>query len=157
HPRTVIPFDIVNDFVLSGSVQRVAEETAEKGFGGGNAFGGAVDLLLARAPRAGQLPGERLVRHGEGPRAAARRRGRTLDRAVLVIQGRPGAGKTYTAARMIVSELEAGRRVGVTATSHKVIGNLLDEVCKAAREAGVEIRGIQKCEEEQWCMQATIV
>jgi uncharacterized protein len=36
---------------------------------------------------------------------------------------------------MIVELVRAGRRVGVTATSHKVIGNMLDAVDKAAREA----------------------
>jgi len=38
---------------------------------------------------------------------------------------------------MIVDLVRAGRRVGVTANSHKVIGKLLDEVAKAARNPGM--------------------
>ena len=38
---------------------------------------------------------------------------------------------------MIVDLVRAGRRVGVTAGSHKVIRNLLDEVVRAAAEAAV--------------------
>src|SRR5438093_4828716 len=52
----------------------------------------------------------------------------------LMIQGPPGAGKTYTGARLIVHLMSLGRRVGVTATSHKAIHNLVAEVEKAARE-----------------------
>ncbi len=157
HPKTLVPYDHVPDKQLRQSIQRIATEVAENGFGGDNAFGCAVDLLLARAPRAGQLPGEPLVRQGDELVEKACSIVSRLEHSVLAIQGPPGAGKTYTAARMIVSELKAGRRVGVTATSHKVIGNLLAEVCKAAQEAGVEILGIQKCDEDQWCKQAPIV
>jgi uncharacterized protein len=56
-----------------------------------------------------------------------------LDGTSLPIQGPPGAGKTFTGARMICELVAQGKRVGVTATSHKVIRNLLDAV---AREAG---------------------
>jgi uncharacterized protein len=37
-----------------------------------------------------------------------------------------------------------GRRVGVTATSHKAIHNLLDEVEEAAKEEGLKFRGLKK-------------
>ena len=67
-----------------------------------------------------------------------------LDESYLFIQGPPGSGKTYTGARLIVSLLEAGKRVAVTATSHKAIHNLLDDVIVAAREARVEVRGLKK-------------
>lgn len=43
-----------------------------------------------------------------------------LDETVLAIQGPPGAGKTYTGARMICEAVRRGLRVGVTAVSHKV-------------------------------------
>ena len=41
---------------------------------------------------------------------------------------------------MIRALVRAGRRVGVTATSHKVIRNLLDEVARQAVEAGEVVR-----------------
>ncbi len=62
----------------------------------------------------------------------------------LVIQGPPGAGKTYTGARLIVRLMQLGRRVGVTATSHKAIHNLVAEVERAAREESFSFRGLKK-------------
>ena len=59
-----------------------------------------------------------------------------LDQSYLFIQGPPGTGKTWTGARLITDLIRRGRRVGVTATSHKAIHNLLDEVEKAAAEEG---------------------
>ena len=64
-----------------------------------------------------------------------------LDHTTLAIQGPPGSGKTFTGARMICSLLAAGKRVGITGTSHKVIGNLLTAVFKAAAVEGVDGRG----------------
>src|SRR5690606_19934815 len=95
-------------------------------------------------------------REGEDTLAAGRRLALALDGTVLPIQGPPGSGKTYLGARMIVSLIRQGKKVGVTANSHKVIVNLLDEVCKAAREEGLEFRGIQKAGEENGCAGAQI-
>jgi uncharacterized protein len=67
----------------------------------------------------------------------------SLETGTLAIQGPPGSGKTYTGARMIVRLLQAGKRVGISATSHKVIGNFLAEVCRAA-DATVEVRALQR-------------
>ncbi len=57
-----------------------------------------------------------------------------LDRSTLVIQGPPGTGKTYTGARLIIDLVRAGKRVGVTALSHKAIDNLCREIEAAAVE-----------------------
>src|SRR5207253_1462812 len=74
-----------------------------------------------------------------------RERAAALDQSYLFIQGPPGTGKTWTGARIVVDLIRRGRRVGVTATSHKAIHNLLDEVGKAAREEGVPVRGLKMC------------
>ena len=63
-----------------------------------------------------------------------------LDRTTLAIQGPPGAGKTFVGARMIRAAVAKGMRVGVTATSHKVIKNLFDAVQEQAAAAGERIR-----------------
>jgi uncharacterized protein len=47
---------------------------------------------------------------------------------------------------MICTLLAAGKRVGITATSHKVISNLLTSVLKAADEERLAIQAIQKAE-----------
>lgn len=68
----------------------------------------------------------------------------SLDDTCLPVQGPPGAGKTYTGARMIVAALNAGKRVAVCATSHKAVHNLVAEVEKVAHERGVALRGMHK-------------
>ena len=61
-----------------------------------------------------------------------------LDNSVLAIQGPPGAGKTFTGARMICELVRQGKKVGITAMSHKVIRKLLDDVIRAAPEFNLE-------------------
>jgi uncharacterized protein len=70
----------------------------------------------------------------------------SLDGGALFIQGPPGTGKTWTGARIIVELMRRGRRVGVSATSHKAIHNLLDEVEETAREEGFTFRGVKRAD-----------
>ncbi len=58
----------------------------------------------------------------------------------LFVQGPPGSGKTYMGARLILHLLDRGKRVGVAATSHKAIHNLLDEIV----ETGLSVGGLKK-------------
>jgi predicted RecB family nuclease len=67
-----------------------------------------------------------------------------LDSSHLVVQGPPGSGKTWTGARLIVHLLREGRRVGVTATSHKAIHNLLLSVERVAAFQGIDFNGLKK-------------
>jgi uncharacterized protein len=67
-----------------------------------------------------------------------------LDASYLFLQGPPGTGKTWTGARIIVHLLASGRRIGVAAQSHKAIHNLLVEIEKVARAAGVRFKGLKK-------------
>lgn len=46
------------------------------------------------------------------------------DSSVLAIQGPPGSGKTYIGASLILHLRKAGKKIGITAVSHKVIRNL---------------------------------
>jgi uncharacterized protein len=86
---------------------------------------------------------------GEATVAAAKRIAVHLNESVLPIQGPPGAGKTHAGARMVCELIQQGKKVGITAMSHKVIGHLLDEVVKAARECGIEgLNCVQKVKEE---------
>ncbi|MEW8194564.1 MAG: AAA domain-containing protein, partial [Candidatus Thiodiazotropha sp.] len=55
--------------------------------------------------------------------------------------------KSYSGARMICRLVDQGKKVGITANSHKVIRNLLDKVLEASEEMGVELRCIQKPKE----------
>jgi superfamily I DNA and/or RNA helicase len=79
------------------------------------------------------------------------------EASVLPIQGPPGSGKTFTGARMIVELVKQGRRVGITAVSHKVIGNLLDEVCRTAAKNGIPLKAVQKASEGNHCQHANVI
>jgi uncharacterized protein len=67
-----------------------------------------------------------------------------LDASYLFLQGPPGTGKTWTGARIVVHLLASGRRVGIASGSHKAIHNLLAEIEKVARAAGVRFKGLKK-------------
>src|SRR5205085_9689432 len=67
-----------------------------------------------------------------------------MDETHLVIQGPPGTGKTFTSAHAIIELIRLGKRVGVTALSHKAINNLLHDVEDVAHEKGVTFRGVKK-------------
>jgi predicted RecB family nuclease len=100
-------------------------------------------LLAKVRPRfTGIAPGACIQTMGLGEQKELVRR---LDDSYLIVQGPPGSGKTYAGARLIVSLIARGKRVAVTATSHKAIHNLLDEVVEAARADGVAVSGLKKC------------
>jgi uncharacterized protein len=67
-----------------------------------------------------------------------------LDQSTVFIQGPPGAGKTYTASKVIVSLLQNQKRVGVSSNSHKAIVNLLQAVEKVAKQEGFSFKGVKK-------------
>jgi uncharacterized protein len=96
----------------------------------------ARDLLLRKPPRL--AAGETLAPLPlEKTKVTACRIAAALRESVFAIQGPPGAGKTFTGARMICRLVQAGKKVGITALSHKVIRKLLDEVVEAASEDGI--------------------
>ncbi|MFA5786133.1 MAG: TM0106 family RecB-like putative nuclease [Actinomycetota bacterium] len=117
---------------------------------GSHAYRAARDLLLAAPPRVqGHTSGTSLADPAVDPVEEAIRLVRGLDESVLFIQGPPGSGKTYAAARMIVELMRDGRRVGVTSNSHKAIHNLLEEVELRAAEIGFAFRGVQKATNDE--------
>ena len=148
HPAALVPLDAVISGVLRESLLRLAREVVSSGFAPDSPRRAAFDLLCRVPPRLGTAArhdtespagetaappgGPSIVAEGETPLDAVRRIAPRLDRSVLPVQGPPGSGKTYTGARMILDLLADGRRVGVTANSHKVISNLLGAACRAA-------------------------
>ena len=134
HPRAVVPLNWVATRDHQASLVELGEWVADHGIAAEGPHRAIRDLLLGRPPRVGQGAGEPLRRPDEGSLEAGVRLGLALDRSTLALQGPPGSGKTYTGARMIVALLAAGKRVGITGTSHKVIGNLVKAVLKAAGE-----------------------
>ncbi len=138
-PKALIPLEYFSTDVIRASLLRTADWVLAHGIDAHGLGRAARDLLLRRPPRTRE-PGPQLGFAGESPLEAAVRLGRSLDGGTLAIQGPPGSGKTYTAAQMIVALVRAGRRVGVTANSHKVIGNALDRIHEAAKDAVALVR-----------------
>ena len=121
---------------LRKEIRELGEWIKNNGLEAEGTYRAACELLLRRPPRLADGDGA-LIHSGESTVAAAKRIGVLLDDSVLAIQGPPGAGKTYGGARMICELIRRGKKVGVTAMSHKVIRNLLNEVLRAAEEAGI--------------------
>lgn len=136
HPGLVFLSNLVKKNALRESLLQIADWVNEHGIDAPGKHRAARDLLLRHPPRGCALAG-----------SSALRLVTDLENSVLPIQGPPGAGKTYTGARMIVELVRQGRKVGLTAVSHKVIDNLLEAAAKAADEAGIELLCLQKVDE----------
>lgn len=97
-----------------------------------------VEALLARRP-----PAKTMQMAGEPTIDAAIRIARAMSGCCLVIQGPPGTGKTYAASRVILALLTAGKSIGIASNSHKAVIKLMEECGKAARQLGVELKGMK--------------
>ena len=139
-PTSLIPCEYVRPGPKPPSLWDLAMWVIELGIDAPGPYQAARDLLMRRPPRVGQTDGAPLTSDGEDAQAAARRLVGGLDESYLAIQGPPGSGKSTVGAEMIVDLVAAGKRVGVTANSHKVIGELLEKTARVARERGVPVR-----------------
>ena len=186
HPEALVPLEVVNSKVLRESLVRLAQEVASNGFGADSSRRAAFDLLRrvpprfeTAAPRSGTsslASQEGLAASDDTPLEVVRHIAARLDRSVLPVQGPPGSGKTYTGAQAILDLLADGKRVAVTANSHKVISNLLSAICRAAdarldesernardpeapatADATVGVHGIQKAKDDDGCPDERIV
>lgn len=146
HPTSLIPRGPVIADAQKGALERIGEWVAANGIATPGAYRAGRDLLMRVAPRAGQSPGAPLINLDEPAAGAARRLVTALDETVLPVQGPPGAGKTYVGAEMILELVRAGRRVGITAFTHRALTNLLDEVLVHARASSTPVRAIRKLE-----------
>ena len=148
HVATAFTHDAVGTRVLREALFRIGSWVAEHGIDGSGTYRAGRDLLLGQLPRlrAGSI--EQVVDGSETTLDAAKRLVLDLDGGILPIQGPPGSGKTYTGARMICEAVGAGKKVGITAVSHKVIRNLLDAAVAAAAEQGLVLRCVQKVKEK---------
>lgn len=156
-PTAIVPYDYVGTDVLQDSLVRVGRSVLANGITGAGPNRAARELLLRRAPAVGQGPGEPLRQAGEAALDAGCRLALALDEGCLAIQGPPGSGKTFTGARMIVALVRAGRKVGITANSHKVISHLLDEVAVAAAgEARVRLGQRPSADGDEACEAAAL-
>lgn len=138
---SIIPKGPVGDQVLRDAVYRFGEAVAGKAA----RYPALFDIMRACGPRfRSRAAGEPVVAGkgeivGEAISAIA-----DLDQSCLLVQGPPGAGKTYLASHAIVELIKSGKRVGVASHSHKAINALLAAVDERAGKCGHSFRGVKK-------------
>ncbi|MBA3914783.1 MAG: AAA family ATPase [Acidobacteriales bacterium] len=152
----LIPDDIVDAKPAKGSLMRLAQWVADHSISAPGPLQACRDLLQRKPPQALHEPIPVLIDEDQQLTPATRDLVLSLvsQPAALPIQGPPGSGKTFTAAKMILELVKEGHRVGVTAVSHKVIVNLLEELCRLKQSGDKSFRVIQKItdkKEEQAC------
>lgn len=140
HPTAAFVHDHVPTDVLADALMRMGESVAASTMEGDGPFLVGRRLLLGRLPRVGDddLQGARRA-DDESQTDLAVRVVSGLTGSVLPVQGPPGTGKTFTGARMICDLVRQGRKVGITATGHKVIRNLLDAVAGEAQRQQLRV------------------
>ena len=146
-PKAVIGRAPIERNAQKDAMLRAADAVIGNGLDGAGPYRAVRDLLLRLPPRLVDGRVGSLARPGEDVLEAARRLALEIDGGTLPIQGPPGTGKTYAGARMVLDLVRAGKRVAVTAQSHKTISNLLAAIVDAAAEEGARIRAIQKADE----------
>jgi len=106
----LIPEPPLDDKILREAIYRYAESVIT-GTGG---YAAVTSVLRADLPRIrGHRVGEPLISPNDDPVNVAVDVISRMDESHLLIQGPPGAGKTYVSAAAIVNLLNGGARVGV--------------------------------------------
>ena len=157
HPTALIPDEIINTKVLRESLLLLGAWVADNGIDAPGPFKAARELLLRRSPRLRESTLREIVMANQEIVDVAKKVVVALHETVLPIQGPPGAGKTYTGARMIVELVRNRLKVGLTGVSHKVISKLLKDTCVAAREAGVNFDAIQRVDTDDGCKDDLVI
>lgn len=144
---SLIPEGPLGDQVLRAAIYRYAEAVIA---GDTTRYTALTDIMRKAAPRlTGQAAGTPIVALGADLLAGSVAALRRLDQSYMLIQGPPGAGKTYTSSHAIVALLADGKRVGVASNSHKAINNLLKDVEAVAKEQHIKFRGIKKSSNDE--------
>lgn len=141
----LIPEGPVGDKILRAAVHRYAQSVAD----GKKSYAAVTAILRRDRPRlTGRASGQMVVLEGMDATDGGIEALRLLDDSYLLIQGPPGAGKTYTSAEAIVALLAEGKRIGVASNSHKAINNLLKDVEAKTVARGLRYRGMKKSSRE---------
>lgn len=140
HPFTLIKHE---NFITKEKVEnliRFAEWIVTNGFeNNSKQYKATRDLLLNNLPRTTESLNENIDLLEKSIEWSKK-----LDFSYLPIQGPPGTGKSYTASHMIYELIKSGKKIGITALSHKVIINLLNKVKDVADKDGVAIKILYK-------------
>lgn len=145
-PRvSIIPKGPVGDQVLRDAIYRYGEAVAANS----DRYAALTDIMRAAAPRLAVRSSPAISASGGDVVSEAIAVMADLDRSYLLVQGPPGAGKTYLAAHAIIALMQNGKRVGVASHSHKAINALLEAVEARADAVGFAFRGVKKSSHER--------
>lgn len=139
YPTSLIPLDLVSPRPKPESLQRLARRVIDHDIDSSGSHKAARELLTRTPPSLGQPEGQPLLRSDESPEAGAIRLSACLQNSYLAIQGPPGSGKSTLGAEMVVELVSMGKQIGITANSHKVIGELLKKVADKASERNINL------------------
>jgi len=140
HPVAIQEFSKIPAALLERSLLAFAEDVVANGL---DQEGAVFDLLMGAPPKIDGHSGN--IRDvGQTLLEAAIGSASRLKGSVLPIQGPPGTGKTYTGAHIILELVRQGKKVGVTAVSHKAIENLLKRIQIEAAKANVPVKVMHK-------------
>ncbi len=144
HPTSVHVSERVDPGTLATSLMDFAFAIDEYGLNHDWPHPASKDLLMKRKPLLTDGSSGVTLMAKEDKVDAAIRIALSLDKSLLAIQGPPGSGKTYTAAKIITELFKTGKKIGITAVSHKVIKNLIDEVIELCKKENVSISFVHK-------------
>jgi uncharacterized protein len=141
---SLIPGQPINTDVLREAIYRYAEAV----IAGASRYKVITSFLTRRVPVVAGIKLGNPIIDGETTLEAAVTAICNLANSHMLVQGPPGEGKTFTAARAIVELLKRGKRIGVSSNSHNAINTLLDEVEAVAKERKVKFRGVKKSSDD---------
>lgn len=151
---SLIPSGPIGDEVLRAGIYRFADSVL-----GGTKQYPAVEAILKRdlPTLRGHEKGTSLVNREENSLTSSIKAIGALDHSYLLVQGPPGAGKTYTSSHVVVELLRRGFKVGISSNSHKAINKLLGDVEKLAIATGFTFRGIKKSTTEDQALNGCFI
>jgi predicted RecB family nuclease len=148
HPLCIHEKDDVSIEPLATAICNVAHSILDDGIES-MPFRASKDLLLKRGPRLTSQPAGGVLEKNEDVIDSAVRIALQMNSTVLGIQGPPGSGKTHTGAMMILRLMAAGKRIGVTAPSHKVILNLFEKILELSVKHSITVSLIHKAKDNE--------
>lgn len=141
HPTAIFKHEMVSARVKEDAIFRIAAWVSENGIDAEGNYRAGRDLLLNRQPR---MTSNLNLQDISDQQEKAVEWVQVLENGVLPIQGPPGAGKSHTAANMILKLIDEGKKIGITAMGHKVIVGLMQKVVRQAKEQGMNIQCLRK-------------
>ena len=140
---TLIPDEYVNPNVIADAVERVVRSLHQDL----DQACAITDVLFRRPPRIQKHEQDQTILTTESNQTPLEQIidvVQRLDRSYLVIQGPPGAGKSYTAKHVIAELLKQGKCIGICSNSHHAINNLLINTAEFCKAQGIQAQIICK-------------